>query len=101
MSDKLHLNITTLKGIGAKLAEKFQRLNITTLQDLVFHLPARYLDRTRITPISSLQHGQYAVICAEVVDCKIAFGRKRSMNVSIIDEGSKMTLKFFFFSKGN
>ncbi|MBT5229995.1 MAG: ATP-dependent DNA helicase RecG, partial [Methylococcales bacterium] len=100
MSDKLHLNITTLKGIGAKLAEKFQRLNITTLQDLVFHLPARYLDRTRITPISSLQHGQYAVICAEVVDCKIAFGRKRSMNVSIIDEGSKMTLKFFFFSKG-
>ncbi|MDH5613884.1 MAG: hypothetical protein OEY35_02505, partial [Gammaproteobacteria bacterium] len=47
--------VTHLKGIGNKTAEKLKRLGIVTVQDALFHLPLRYEDRTRITPIGRLQ----------------------------------------------
>lgn len=49
--------LTTLSGVGAAVAEKLSRLGIYNLQDLLFHLPSRYEDRTRITPISDLRPG--------------------------------------------
>ncbi|MFX9385600.1 hypothetical protein ABTO15_22240, partial [Acinetobacter baumannii] len=43
--------ITDLKGVAKKVAEKLAKLGITTVQDLLFHLPLRYEDRTQIYPI--------------------------------------------------
>ena len=43
--------VTTLSGVGPALAEKLARLGIARLQDLWFHLPRQYEDRTRIVPI--------------------------------------------------
>ncbi|HEY8385081.1 MAG TPA: hypothetical protein VIK82_02580, partial [Porticoccaceae bacterium] len=45
------LPVTHLRGVGPQLEEKLARLRIHTVQDVLFHLPLRYLDRTRITPI--------------------------------------------------
>ena len=44
--------LTTLSGVGAAISDKLSRLGIHNLQDLLFHLPIRYEDRTRITPIA-------------------------------------------------
>ena len=49
--------LTQLKGVGPKLAEKLTRLNLFTLQDILFHLPHRYQDRTRIASIANLTPG--------------------------------------------
>lgn len=46
--------LTTLSGVGAAISDKLSRLGIHNLQDLLFHLPIRYEDRTRITPIADL-----------------------------------------------
>ena len=58
--------VQQLKGVGPKMAEKLAELSIRSVQDLLFHLPLRYQDRTRVTPIGALQAGTDAVIEGEV-----------------------------------
>ncbi|MBL1433512.1 MAG: hypothetical protein COB94_008760, partial [Gammaproteobacteria bacterium] len=53
----LSATVSTLPGVGPKKAEALGRLDIRTLTDVLFHLPSRYEDRTRITPIAKLVHG--------------------------------------------
>lgn len=80
------------------MAEKLEHLGITTLQDLLFHLPLRYQDRTRIVPIGSLRPGDEAVIEGEVQLTEIKFGRKRMLLTRINDGTGSLTLRFFHFS---
>jgi len=68
------------------------------VQDLLFHLPLRYQDRTRITPIAKAYPGQDVMIEAEVLDSRIEFGRRRSLMCRITDSSGILTLRFFHFS---
>ena len=90
--------VANLKGIGAALSEKLARLGITTLQDLLFHLPIRYEDRTRITPIGALRPYRSSLIEAEVLGASIALGRRRSLVVKVGDGTGITTLRFFHFN---
>ncbi|MEP0357377.1 ATP-dependent DNA helicase RecG [Paraglaciecola sp.] len=90
--------ITTLKGVGSKAAEKLAKLSIVTVQDLLFHLPHRYEDRTRIYPITDLQPHLHTSIQGEVMSCDIQFGRKRMLVVRLSDGTGTVTLRFFHFS---
>ena len=54
--------LTSLSGVGAAIAEKLSRIGINNVQDLLFHLPMRYEDRTRITPISDILPESFATI---------------------------------------
>jgi ATP-dependent DNA helicase RecG len=90
--------ITELKGVGAKVAEKLLKLGLLTVQDLLFHLPHRYEDRTRIYPISDLQAHLHTSIQGEVMSCDVQFGRKRMLIVRISDGTGTVTLRFFHFS---
>ena len=51
------LKIASLKGVGARTLERLERLGIHTVQDLLFHLPARYEDRTSLVPLGSVRSG--------------------------------------------
>ena len=64
--------LTRLRGVGPALAEKLQRLGVNEPQDLLFILPLRYEDRTRVVPLGSLRPGQRAVIEAEEVGAIVA-----------------------------
>ncbi|WP_412496018.1 ATP-dependent DNA helicase RecG [Shewanella chilikensis] len=90
--------ITELKGVAAKMAEKLHKLGINTVQDLLFHLPLRYEDRTRIYPIASLIPGSYGTIEAEIQSSQIINGRKRMLICNVRDDSGTMTLRFFNFS---
>jgi len=92
------INVTTLKGVGKQLAEKLAKINIHTLQDLLFHLPLRYMDRTRITPIAAVQPNHDVVIEGEVRGCDVVFGRRRSLMCRVQDQTGLITLRFFHFS---
>ncbi len=91
--------ITALKGVGPKLAEKLLRVNVRSQVDALFHLPSRYQDKTRLTPIGGLRAGDEAAVQGEVVSSQIRFGRKRSLLVNIADGTGTLTLRFFHFSK--
>ena len=90
--------VTALKGVGPKSAERLHKLGIHSVQDLLFHLPIRYQDRTRIVPIGSLRAGDQAVIQGEVELADIRFGRRRSLLVRLADGTGSITLRFFHFS---
>ncbi len=90
--------VTTLKGVGPRMAEKLEGLAITTVQDLLFHLPLRYQDRTRIVPIGSLRPGDEAQVEGEVQLSEIKFGRRRMLLTRISDGTGSLTLRFFHFS---
>ncbi|MBX2809788.1 MAG: ATP-dependent DNA helicase RecG [Cellvibrionaceae bacterium] len=90
--------ITELKGVGPQLASRLQKLNIENLQDLVFHLPFRYIDRTRITPIGQLQAHQQAVIEGEVHAVDVVFGKRRSLLCRLSDTSGSVCLRFYHFS---
>ncbi|MCU7828119.1 MAG: ATP-dependent DNA helicase RecG [Candidatus Thiodiazotropha sp. (ex Myrtea sp. 'scaly one' KF741663)] len=96
--DLAEQSVTRLKGVGARNAEKLARLNIETVQDLLFHLPLRYQDRTRIQPIGAIRRGDQVVIEGEVDVTEIKFGRRRSLLVRISDGTGGIILRFFYFS---
>lgn len=84
--------------MGGRLASILEKLGISTVQDLLFHLPLRYLDRTRIVPIGHLQLNTSVVIQGRVLSTQIIFGRRRSLACVIEDDTGAVTLRFFHFS---
>ncbi|HET7587557.1 MAG TPA: ATP-dependent DNA helicase RecG [Gammaproteobacteria bacterium] len=90
--------VTVLRGVGGKLAERLAKLRIETLQDLLFHLPRQYEDRTRIVPIGSVRPGHTAVVEGEVELTETVFRGRRSLLSRIGDGSGALTLRFFHFS---
>ena len=92
------LSLLNLKGVGPKVAEKLVRLDIHNQHDLLFHLPLRYQDRSRIQPIGSLRAGEERQIRGEIQLSDIKFGRQRMLLCRITDGTGFITLRFFHFS---
>ena len=90
--------ITSLKGVGPSLERKFNQLGIYNLQDLLFHLPFRYEDRTKLSPINSVKLGDRVQINGEIVSNKILFGQRRSLQCMLRDSTGFIYLRFFHFS---
>ncbi len=99
MSSDLQSSIELLNGVGPKLHEKLNKLGIETIGDLLFHLPLRYQDRTRITPINQLKIAQDSVIEGRVLNTQVVFGRRRSLVCTIEDDTAILQLRMFHFSK--
>lgn len=91
-------DITRLKGVGSRIAEKLTRLKIHCIEDILFHFPYRYEDRTRITPIGSLRVGDHAVVHGEVQLTEIKFGKRRMLVSHISDGTGILALRFFHFN---
>lgn len=92
--------LTALSGVGAAISEKLSRIGINNVQDLLFHLPMRYEDRTRITPIADVRPESFATVEGFVQLTEVQFGRRPILSTTISDGTSKITLKFFNFNAG-
>jgi ATP-dependent DNA helicase RecG len=88
-----------IKGIGPRLKEKLGRLGIFTIQDLLFHLPMRYQDRSTIHPIGRIRIGSEVVVQGRIVECRINQGRRRSLLTHIGDDSGALTMRLFHFSR--
>ncbi len=100
MSDSrpsLDAPLTTLKGVGDKVAEKLKRLDLHCINDLLFHLPSQYQDKTRLTPINALTVNQSALVEAEIIDSSVRQFGRRMMLVTVSDETSALTIRLFNF----
>ena len=93
------IGVEKLRGVGPLLAAKLQKLSLYTVQDLLFHLPLRYIDRTKITAIGGVQPLTEVVIEGEVRGSDVVFGRRRSLVCRIQDHSGLMTLRFFHFNQ--
>ncbi|MDX5298061.1 MAG: ATP-dependent DNA helicase RecG, partial [Gammaproteobacteria bacterium] len=90
--------LSALKGVGPALQQKLAQLGLYTLQDILFHLPHRYEDRTRITPLGQCRVGDAVVVEGRITSTMIDGGRRRSLLVRIQDESGTLALRFFHFS---
>ena len=78
-------SVQSLKGVGPSLAAKLERLGIFRIGDLLLHLPLRYQDRSRVVPLREVRPQQECLVQGQVVDASIAYGRRRSLLITIDD----------------
>jgi len=93
-----NLAIVHLKGVGAKTAALLEKLGLHSVQDILFHLPLRYEDRTRVCPIADTWPAQQVSVQGVVQSSEITFGKRRSWVVVMRDGSGSITLRFFHFS---
>lgn len=98
MSELSKVPVTVLKGVGEAMAEKLAKVGLENLQDVLFHLPLRYQDRTRVVPIGQLRPGQDAVIEGVVSGADVTMGKRRSLVVRLGDGTGVLSLRFYHFS---
>ncbi len=91
--------VTALPGVGQALAKTLDRLGLRTLQDLWFHLPLRYEDRTRLTPIRDLLPGAPAQVEGRIEAVERGFRYRPQLRVAIGDDSrATLLLRFFHFN---
>lgn len=91
--------LTALKGVGPALAAKLGKLNLYRIEDLLFLLPLRYEDRSRLIEIGALKAGDRCLLQGEVLLAETVFRGRRSLLVRIGDGTGQITLRFFYFSR--
>jgi ATP-dependent DNA helicase RecG len=74
---------------AARYAGRFEALNVHTVRDLLYHLPHRYDDFSRIRPINELRPGEDVTVIGEVWTCKeLSFSASRRATEAIVNDGS-------------
>jgi ATP-dependent DNA helicase RecG len=92
--------VASLSGVGPALQQALGRLGIARVQDLWFHLPLRYEDRTRITPIRELRVGESAQVEGVVEAVERGFRFRPQLRIAIGDDShATLTLRFFHFNR--
>lgn len=92
------LPVITLKGVGPRQTERLAHLGIKVVADLLFHLPLRYQDRTRLVPMGSLRPGDEVTVEGEVQLTELKYAGRRTLLSRMTDGTGSITLRFFHFS---
>ncbi|NWG30521.1 MAG: ATP-dependent DNA helicase RecG [Rhodocyclaceae bacterium] len=87
----------TLQGATPLVADKLKALGLVTQADLVLHLPLRFEDETRITPIAAAVPGESAQFEATVVSTEIHFRPRRQLVCRVADASGELVLRFLNF----
>ena len=79
-------------------AQALRRLGLLRDVDLALHLPLRYEDETRLTPVAALREGDAAQVEGQVVDCRVEQRSRRQLLVRLRDDdGDELLLRFLHF----
>jgi len=90
--------VESLKGVGAQTATRLQRLGVRSIADLLFHLPIRYEDKTKVYPIGRLQPGHRALVQGRIDAVDILQRNRRSLYCRISDGSGVLTVRLFHFN---
>ena len=88
--------ITVIRGITPSVASKFARLNVRTVQDLLYFFPRRYVDYSRRKPISELIEGEEQTIIGTIWQAKVAtLGKRKGTEAIVGDETGNIRVVWF------
>ena len=91
------MEVTQLSGVGPALAAKLGKLGLHTVEDLLFHLPNRYQDRTRLVPLSALKPKTACLVEGQITSTSVQRGRRVSLRVGISHNNATLGLRFMHF----
>jgi ATP-dependent DNA helicase RecG len=99
-ADPGNLPVAKLGGVGPALVEALARLGLNRVQDLWFHLPLRYEDRTHLMPLADLRPGMRAQVVGTVEAVEKGFRYRPQLKVAIGDGVMQtLLLRFFHFNR--
>lgn len=89
--------VTTLSGVGEKYAKKLEKLGIFTVYDLIFHIPHRYLDFSKVAQIKNIQIDETYTITGTITEIKNTYTRrhKKITTATVQDETGSIQLVWF------
>jgi len=94
-------SVDIVKGIGPKLAKKFAKKEVYTIEDLLYFIPRDYQDRRKVTPISELVEGESLIVYGEIIKSGPShYGKRKVYEVVITDGSGYLYLKWFNFNEG-
>jgi ATP-dependent DNA helicase RecG len=99
MSLEITKSVTELAGVGPQMALKLAKVHVHTVQDVLFHLPHRYEDRTSVTDLGALLPNLSTVVIGQIDLAQVVFGRRRSLLVRISDGTGSLTIRMFYFNR--
>lgn len=91
--------VTSLTGVGPQMAIKLAKVHVHTVQDVLFHLPHRYEDRTTVTDLGAILPNLSTVVIGQIELAQVVFGRRRSLLVRISDGTGSLTIRMFYFNR--
>ena len=92
--------LISISGLGQKTSERLNQLGIYSLEHLLFHLPNRYQDKTRLTPLADAQVGAEVLVELTINRIEEAPTRQRQLLCHLTDEnGQRLLLRFFHFNQ--
>jgi ATP-dependent DNA helicase RecG len=97
LNNQMTTPVTTLHGVGKQVADQLASLGIHTIEDVLFHLPLRYEDRTKIKPIADLKISENALIEGTIQTAQVKFGKRRTLVCTFSDGTGTVILRFFNF----
>src|SRR3990172_5445201 len=94
----LDMAVERLQTVGPKRAAALQQVGVSTIGDLFYYVPRRYLDRSVVTPIKNLKLGQESTIVARVVNFGMKKGRRNRFVLVVSDDGPPLITSLFPFT---
>ncbi|NNM58201.1 MAG: ATP-dependent DNA helicase RecG [Legionellales bacterium] len=88
----------TLSGVGKRAKEILAKLHIYTVQDVLFHLPLRYQDRTHVTPMADLLPGGEVVLEGTISSQQQLYKPRLQLVIQLTDGTGSCCLRFFYFN---
>ncbi|MBV6273653.1 ATP-dependent DNA helicase RecG [Alcaligenaceae bacterium CGII-47] len=85
---------------ASSLALKFERLGLRTAADFIVHLPLRYEDETRVTPIAQASVGAHVVLEGEIIRSEMQLRPRRQLHVELQDDSGKIDLRWLHVYPG-
>ncbi len=91
-------DLTTIKGVTKPMLARLGKLGLRSVDDLLLHLPLRYVDETRITPIRDLHAGEQAQVAGEIIHAETQYRPRKALICQLQDDaGGLLHLRFLHF----
>ena len=84
-------------GIGPQLAARLAKLDIRGPRDLLLHLPLRYEDETRLTPVAMAREGESCQCELTVISADVVSRPRRQLVARAADDSGELVLRFLNF----
>jgi ATP-dependent DNA helicase RecG len=91
------MQLSDIKSFSKALISSLAKLGVHTKQELLLHLPLRYIDETRIVAIRDLRLGDEVQVQGEIVHAEVTYKPRKSLIVRLEDASGQLTLRFLHF----